>query len=85
METRTCYHCGREYAVIKSDILRAYNHTSPWLDDVCKRCSCYLRRYHKWTVTDKGARICCECFIRRRPLGQTVNALVRMRKRDALP
>lgn len=79
MEKRTCFNCGKDYAIVPDDSLRAYNKSSPWLDDVCKRCTCLLRRYHSWTITDQGARICGYCFIRRYPLGRLVERLVHKR------
>lgn len=85
MERRTCNHCGRDYAVVKDDALIAYNERSPWLDLVCKRCICFLRRYHKWTVTDRGTRICGECFLTRRPLVSSLYIESQRRKRELVP
>lgn len=82
METRRCHYCGKEYAVDPTDSLRAYNDRSPWLDDVCKRCTCYLRQYHTWTVTDDGFRLCGYCYLGRYPLATVVRKVSIARKRE---
>jgi hypothetical protein len=79
MEKRRCYNCDRDYYVSKSDHYRAYNERSPWLDDVCKRCTCLLLGYHKWTITDAGGRVCGYCFLRRFPMGRLVDRIMNKR------
>lgn len=85
MEFRDCHNCGNAYAVAQDDQVVAYNHLSPWLENVCKRCTCRLRKYHTWTITDDGGRLCGYCFIRRIPLGRLVAWTIKRRKRDLVP
>ena len=77
---KQCNNCGHNYATWDQDELRVNLLLSDWIDVVCKHCTCLLRGYHRWSITDLGHRICADCFIRRIPLAVMVTAMQRTRQ-----